>query len=153
MRAATGVAATRVPYRGGVQVMPDLINGQLQLNFGPIVSGLPHLRAGKLRALMTLGAQRHPLLPDVPCSAELGVPPADLPTWNAVFAPPRTPRAVADRIAADVAAALRQPAVRTALEQQAATPIGGTPQQLAEAVESADRTWKAFVKAHAVPME
>ena len=68
---SSGVKALRVPYKGGAQVMPDLVSGQVQLNFGPISSGLQHVRAGKLKVLATALPQRSAILPDVPTFADL----------------------------------------------------------------------------------
>lgn len=150
---SAGIKALRVPYKGGVQLMPDLIGGQLQLNFGPILSGLQHVKAGKLKMLATALPQRSALLPDVPTFAELGIPAGVLPTWNALFAPPGTPREVADKVAAAVAQALREPAVRGPLEANAAEPIGSTPQQLADAVEAATSAWRNFVRDNNIPQE
>lgn len=150
---AAGVKAQRVPYKGGVQLMPDLISGQLQINFGPIISGLQHVRAGKLKMLATALPQRSALLPDVPTFAELGIPPGGLPTWNAIFAPPGTPREITEKIAAAVTQAMRDPAVAAPLTQSGVEPLGGTPQQLAEAVASATTLWKDFVRVHNIPQE
>lgn len=144
--AAVGVQARQVPYKGGAQLMPDLIGGQVQMNFGPILHGLQHVKAGKLRVLATAMPQRSPLLPDVPTLAELGVPPATLPTWNALFAPAGTFRAIADKVAMAVAQALQDPAVYGPLQAGGAEPLGSTPQQLAEAVEAATSAWKAFAR-------
>jgi tripartite-type tricarboxylate transporter receptor subunit TctC len=150
---ATGVKAVRVPYKGGAQLMPDLIAGQVQLNVGPILSGLQHVKVGKLRMLATLQPQRSALLPDVPTTTELGLPPSTLPFWNAVFAPANTPRDVIDKVSAAIAEALRSPAVRTVLEQQGAEPLGSTPQQLAEAVDAATSAWKVFVREYDIAPE
>jgi tripartite-type tricarboxylate transporter receptor subunit TctC len=148
-----GIRAQRVPYKGGVQVMPDLISGQVQLNFGPIGSGLQHVRAGKLKVLATALSHRSPILPDVPTFAELGVPPGGLPSWNAVFAPASTPREVIDTIARAVAIATRDPAVRGPLVDSGSEMLGDGPDQLAQAVESATQTWKAFVRDNQIPLE
>lgn len=150
---SVGVKAERVPYKGGVQIMPDLISGQVHLNFGPIVGGLQHVRAGKLKMLATALPQRSALLPDVPTFAELGVPSGGLPSWNALFAPPGTPRDVTEKIASAVAAALREPAVSGPMVQSGVEPIGSTPQQLADAVSAATAAWKAFVRDHSIPQE
>lgn len=150
---SSGVKALRVPYKGGVQVMPDLISGQLQLNFGPISSGLQHVRAGKLKVLATALPQRSAILPDVPTFAELGLPPGGLPSWNAVFAPAGTPRAVIDAIAQAVASATRDPSVRGPLVESGSEMLGDGPAQLAAAVESATQAWKTFVRDHQVPQE
>lgn len=150
---AVGVKAQRVPYKGGAQLMPDLISGQVQINFGPILSGLQHVKAGKLRMLATALPQRSPLLPDVPTLAELGVPPGALPTWNALFAPAGAPKEVADKVSTAVALALRDPAVLGPLKANGVEPLGSTPQQLADTVETATTAWKAFVRDYDVPQE
>ncbi len=150
---ATGVKAQRVAYKGGAQLMPDLMSGQVQANFGPILSGLQHAKAGKLKILASALPRRSPLMPDVPTFAELGIPAGNLPTWNALFAPPRTPPEVTARIAAAVAQALADPAVRSPLELNGADLLGSSPQQLAEAVEAATSAWKTFVREHDIAPE
>lgn len=150
---ATGVKAQRVPYKGGAQLIPDLISGQVQLNFGPIISGLQHVRAGKLKVLATALPQRSKILPDVPTLAELGVPAGGLPSWNALFAPLGTPRDVVNAIALAVAAAVREPSVRDPLSENGVEVAGDGPRQLAEAVESATAAWKQFVQQHQIPQE
>lgn len=150
---ATGVKAQRVPYKGGAQLMPDLISGQVQLNFGPIISGLQHVRAGNLKVLATALPQRSRILPDVPTLAELGVPAGGLPSWNALFAPPGTPREVVAVIAQAVAAAVRESSVRDPLADSGVETTGDGPRQLAEAVDSATAAWKLFVQQHQIPQE
>lgn len=150
---AVGVKAQQVPYKGGAQLMPDLVSGQVQINFGPIPSGLQHVRAGRLRMLATALPQRSPLLPDVPTLAELGIPSGTLPTWNALFAPAGVPVELAEKVSAAVAQALKDPAVQGPLKASGAEPLGSTPQQLAEAVEAATAVWKAFVREHDLPKE
>jgi tripartite-type tricarboxylate transporter receptor subunit TctC len=150
---AAGIKALRVPYKGGAQLMPDLISGQVHLNFGPILSGLQHVKAGKLKMLATALPQRSALLPDVPTFAELGIPVGNLPTWNGVFAPPGTPRELREALAVAIAHALNDPAVRGMLEANGATVLGSTPAQLAAATDAATLTWKAFVREHDIPQE
>ena len=103
--------------------------------------------------LATALPQRSALLPDVPTFDELGIPQAALPSWNAVFAPAGTPRDVAERVAAAIAQALQDPAVRGPLEANGATPLGSTPQQLAQAVGAATAAWKSFVQDYSIPQE
>jgi tripartite-type tricarboxylate transporter receptor subunit TctC len=149
----TGVKALRVSYKGGAQLMPDLISGQVQVNFGPILSGLQHVKAGKLKMLATLLPQRSPLLPEVPTLVELGVPAGNLPSWNAVFAPANTPRDVVEKISVAIAQALKTPSLRATLEQQGAVPLGSTPGQLADAVEAATDAWRVFIREYSIPQE
>ncbi len=150
---AAGVQARRVPYKGGAQLMPDLISGQVQINFGPIAGGLQHAKAGKLRVLATALPQRSPLLPDVPTFAELGVSSGTLSFWNALFAPAATPPEVAARLSAAVARALQAPAVQEPLRASGTEPLGSTPQQLAEAVEAASTAWATFVRDYGIAQE
>jgi tripartite-type tricarboxylate transporter receptor subunit TctC len=150
---AVGVQAERVPYKGGAQLMPDLIGGQVQINFGPIQSGISYVKAGKLRMLVTLLPRRSSLMPDVPTAGELGVALGNIPSWNGIFAPPGTTREITEKIASAVNQALKAPALRAALEQQGAEPLGGTPQQLADAVVMASDAWKSFVNDYAIPQE
>ena len=150
---AAGVRAQNVPYKGGAQLMPDLIAGQVQVNFGPIVSGLQHVKAGKLKMLATALPQRSKLLPDVPTLSELGIPQGNLPTWNAVYAPAGTPREVTERISAAIASALKDLAVRGFLEGSGAEALGSTPAQLAAATDAATAAWKAFVREHDIAQD
>lgn len=150
---AVGVKGERVPYKGGAQLMPDLISGQVQINFGPIAGGLQHAKAGKLRVLATALPQRSPLLPDVPTFAELGVSSGTLSFWNALFAPAATPPEVAARLSAAVARALQAPAVQEPLRASGTEPLGSTPQQLAEAVEAASTAWATFVRDYGIAQE
>jgi tripartite-type tricarboxylate transporter receptor subunit TctC len=149
---SAGLKALRVPYKGGAQLMPDLITGEVQFNFGPLAPALPHVRSGRLRLLATL-PDRHEIVAGVPSLAAAGVATDMLPTWNGLVAPPGTPREVVSRIAQDVNRALADPAVRSALEAQGFRVTGGTPQQMGEAIELASATWRQFVRDYDIPQE
>jgi len=149
---AGGLKALRVPYKGGAQLMPDLISGEVQFNFGPLAPALGHVRSGKLRLLATL-PDRVDALPGVPSLAEAGVATDALPTWNGLLAPPRTPPEVAARLAQEVNRALADPALRGALEAQGLRVTGGVPQQMGEAIESAAATWRQFVHDYEIAQE
>lgn len=147
-----GLKAVRVPYKGGAQLMSDLISGELQFNVGPLTPALPHVRSGKLRVLATL-PDRSDALPAVPSLAEVGVPTSALPTWNGLVAPPHTPPAITERIAREVNRALAEPEVRRALEAQGFRISGGTPQQMRDAIDSATQAWRQFVRDYEIPQE
>jgi tripartite-type tricarboxylate transporter receptor subunit TctC len=150
---ASGMSAVRVPYKGGTQVMPDLLAGRVQFNIGPVSSGLPHVKEGKLRMLAVLAPQRIALAPEVPTLAEAGAPSVSLPTWQAIFAPPKTPAEVAERLSRELAALLRDPALRSQLEQQALLVGGSSPAELAALVASDEKQWQAFVRDYEIPQE
>lgn len=142
---STGTRAQFVPYKGGAQLMPDLTTGRVQLNFGPLSSGLAHVQSGKLRALAVLSEQRSALVPEVPTLAEAGVGIGALPTWQALLAPPGTPAELAERLSREFAALLQQPELRSALERQALVPEGSTPAALAATLSADAATWRRFV--------
>lgn len=147
-----GVKAVRVPYKGGAQLMPDLMSGEIHFNIGPLAPALPHVRSGKLRLLATL-PDRAPFVPGVPSLAEAGIPTDAFPAWNGLVAPPGTPKDVTARLAQEVQRVLADPAVRTALEAQGFRVMGGTPQQMTEMLESAAGAWRQFVRDYDIPQE
>ncbi len=149
---AIGAKAVRVPYKGGAQLMPDLISGELQFNLGPLAPALPHVRSGKLRLLATL-PDRSESAPGVPALREAGIATDDVPTWNGLVAPPGTPREVTERLAAEVNRALADTTLRSALEAQGFRVSGGTPQQMATAIETAATAWRQFIKDYEIPQE
>jgi tripartite-type tricarboxylate transporter receptor subunit TctC len=150
---AAGVQMTRVPYRGAAQLMPDLMASRVQLNFGPLPSGLAQAREGKLRLLAVLGGQRSPLAPEVPTLAEAGVMGVTLPSWQAIFAPPRMPPEVADRLSRELAAALADPSLRTALEQLSLRVEPSTAAALAALAARDAQTWRSFVAEYDIAPE
>jgi tripartite-type tricarboxylate transporter receptor subunit TctC len=149
---ATGTRGLRVPYRGGAQMLPDLLAGRVQMNFGPLSNGLAQVKEGKLRLLAVL-PQRSAAAPDVPTLAQAGVPQVALPTWQALFAPPHTPAALAERLAREVALALADPALRAQLEQLSLQVEASTPQALAALAERDGRAWRSFVSEYDVAQE
>lgn len=150
---ATGISAVRVPYKGTAQLMPDLLSGRVQWNFAPLSGGLQHVKEGKLRMLAILLPKRSAIAPDVPTLDEAGVTGVSSPTWQAIFAPPRTPGEIADRLAREVAAALRTPSLRALLEQQGLQVEGSGPEALAAAIAQTQQTWLTFIREYNIPQE
>lgn len=149
---AAGLKALRVPYKGGVQLMPDLISGELQFNIGPLAPALPHVKSGKLRLLATL-PERSDVVPGVPSMVEAGGPADSFPTWNGLLAAPGTSQEVAARLSQEVNRVLADPALRSALEAQGFKVSGGTPQQMAVGIESAAAAWRQFIRDHHIAPE
>lgn len=143
---ATGTSMVRVPYKGGAQAMPDLVAGRVQVYFTPISLALPHAKENKLRMLATLLPQRSAAAPDIATIAEAGVPAVAVPTWQAIVAPPKTPREVVDRLYRGIGAALQNPESRTQLEQQTLLIDGTTPEALAAGIKDDLQTWTQFVR-------
>jgi tripartite-type tricarboxylate transporter receptor subunit TctC len=100
---AAGIEATHVPFKGGGAMMQALLGGHVSYSLEGLTAQLPHVRAGTLRALGVTGAQRSPSLPEVPTIAEAGVPGFQFAGWTGLAAPAATPRAIVERLHAEIA--------------------------------------------------
>jgi tripartite-type tricarboxylate transporter receptor subunit TctC len=120
-----------VPYKGEAPASIDLMTGRIQLIFSTATTTVPHVKDGKLRALVTLLEARSPLLPDVPTAVEAGMPQLSIANWFALFAPAKTPKDIVERLSRDVNVVLKRQAVREQLDKLAFEPKGSTPAELA----------------------
>ena len=143
---SAGISLVQVPYKGGAALMPDLIAARVQLNFGPFAGGYPHVKDGKLKMLATLLPNRSPAAPDVPTMAEAGVQNVSSPTWQALFAPPKTPKEIVEKISREVTAALKDAGLREQYEKQAMHGEASTAAVLAAVVTEDVETWRKFIK-------
>jgi tripartite-type tricarboxylate transporter receptor subunit TctC len=134
----TGTRMTHVPYKGGGPAMTDLMAGHVDLLFASVLEGSGHIKAGKLKGLAVTHAKRNPALPDVPTIAEAGAPGGESGSWIALLAPAGTPKAIIDKVAADVKEAVESPEVRDKLIAQGAVPQASTPAELQKLID-ADR--------------
>src|ERR1043165_5395494 len=113
-----GVRMMHVPYKGVAAALVDVMSGEVQLMFGTLVAIIPHIRAGRLRALAVTGRQRSPLLPDVPTLAQSGLPGYEAGSWYGILAPAGTPGAIVARLNAEINNAIHQPEARGRLAAQ-----------------------------------
>ena len=143
---ATGVRMQHVPYKGSAPALTDLIGGQVQLIFDSMPSAMPHVKSGKIRALAVTTAKRSPTVPDLPTIAESGAPGFDISTWYGVWAPVGTPKDIVNKVAAEMAKALQQPAVRERLAALGAEPVGNTPEEFAAYCQSELAKWSKIVR-------
>jgi tripartite-type tricarboxylate transporter receptor subunit TctC len=143
----TGTDMVHVPYKGGGAAMPALLGGQVQLMFSTTVTAMPHVRAGKLRAVAVTSAKRWPTLPDIPTVAESGVPGYDHTPWNGFLAPAKTPRAVIGRLNEEVAKILHAPETRSVFTNDGAEPVGNKPEEFAAIIKFETAKWTKVVKA------
>lgn len=150
---SAGLDLVQVPYKGGAQAMPDLIAGRVQLNIGPFAGGYPHVKDGKLRMLATLLPKRNPATPEVPTLAEAGVTNVSSPSWQAIFAPPKTPKNIVERVSREIAIALQTAGLRAQFEQQSMQGEASTPEALAALVAEDVQTWRRFIREHNIPQE
>ena len=131
-----GVKMQHVPYRGSGQMIPELLGGTLQVAVDNIATALPHIKAGKLRALAVTTAHRSGAAPDVPTMAESGLAGYELSSWQAVFAPAGTPPAIIDRLYTEIAKILKLPDVSKRLGDLGLDLSGMPPAQLAALVKA-----------------
>ena len=135
-KSQAGVKMQHIPYRGSGQMMPELLGGTLLVAVDNIATAVPHLKAGKLRALAVTSAQRSGVAPDVPTLAESGLAGFELSSWQAVFAPAGTPRPVIDRLYSEIAKILKSPEVEKRLTELGLDLSGMPPAQLGELVKA-----------------
>ncbi len=142
----TGTEMTHIPYKGIGAAYPDLIGGQIQLTFGSIISALPQVRAGRLRALAVTGPKRAKPLPDVPSAAEVGVKGFVMTQWYGVQGPAKMPQAVIERLNSEIRKALDNPAVLSRLIDDGAEAQPGTPQQFHDHLIAERNKWAGVIK-------
>lgn len=147
LKLTTGIDVVHVPYKGGAPAVTDLIAGQVQMLFVSIPSVLPHVRAGKLKAIAVSSAKRSASAPDVPTVAESGYPDFEYSNWNALFAPARTPPPIIRKMNAEMVRILNDPEVSRRLTSQGADPAPGTPEALAKYMRNDHERWKKVIRA------
>ena len=111
----TGVFITHIPYRGSGPALVDLVGGQVQMSFDTMPSVIGQVKAGRLKALAVASAKRNPQLPNVPTMAEAGVKGVEMSAWYGIYMPASTPKAVQDRVYAEVTKVLAMPETQTRL--------------------------------------
>lgn len=140
------VKLLHVPYKGDTPALQDTLGGQVQFMFTPIAAALPHIQAGKLRALAVTSAARLKSLPEVPTMAQAGQKDFVVEQWLAIYLPARTPAATVQRMNAEVNKALREPAIVELADKLGVTLAGGTPQRLTEQQAKDSATWARVIR-------
>jgi tripartite-type tricarboxylate transporter receptor subunit TctC len=143
----TGTSLTHVPYRGTAQAVNDLVAGHLDLLFIQLDAVREQAAAGKIRMLAVTTPRRLPALKDVPTMAEAGVADFRSDTWNAIAAPPHTPRAVVAKINGAMNEVLRSPDIAQQLARLGMQAVGGSPADMAAFVADETRRWGEVIRA------
>ena len=141
----TGTTGIHVPYKGGAPAMTDLLGGVVDASFQNINVVVPHVAAGKLRALAITGTQRSALLPDVPTLAQAGVDKVDVYSWQAVAAPRGLPADVKAKLHSAITAALNDPQVKPKLTGLGFEIVANTPEQFAKFQADEFARWKQVI--------
>lgn len=144
----TNTKSIHVPYTGSALALAALLGGQISYMFDTVITAVPQLRGGKLRAIGVTGGKRASALPDVPTLNELGLKGFQLTQWQAVVAPAGTPRAVVERLNREVVKALKMPDVIERLATQGGNElVGNTPEEFAQVIKSDLALYARIIKA------
>jgi tripartite-type tricarboxylate transporter receptor subunit TctC len=146
-KSAAGIDLVHVPYKGAGQVLQDLMAGQVQALVTSLPTALPHIRSGKLKALMVTSDKRSPLLPDVPSAKEAGLPKVVMDFWVGFAVPAGTPQPAIDKLNKAMSDALHSPEGQKRLAEQGLVPVANSPLQASQLVAAEMQRWAAVVKA------
>jgi tripartite-type tricarboxylate transporter receptor subunit TctC len=148
-----GIDMLHVPYKGGAPATTDLIGGQVGVMFNNVITAVPHVKSGKLRALAVTTAKRSPALPEIPTVAEAGYAAAESSSWQGIVTRAGAGSAVVSRMHADLVKVLAIPEVRNAIVNQGNDIAAGTPQEFSAYIRAEMEKWAKVIKAAGVRNE
>jgi tripartite-type tricarboxylate transporter receptor subunit TctC len=142
----TGVNMVHVPYRGQAPAMTDLLSGQVQVMFDPVVSSITHIRAGRLRPLAVTTSTRSEVLPDVPTVGDF-VPGYEASIWFGVGAPRNTPAEIVDKLNKEIKAGLADPKIKARIADLGGTVLAGSPADFGKLIADETEKWGKVIRA------
>lgn len=151
--ATAGADLVHAPYKGSAAAVTALLGGETDLAILPAAAVMPHIKAGRIRALAVAAPKRSTLVPDLPTLAEAGLPDVKADAWIGFVAPARTPAAVAQRLHAEITQILAEPAVREKLLTQYMEPVGNTPAEFRTVVNSEVARWKPVIEKYKITLD
>lgn len=146
------VDMVHVPFQGGGPMMMALLGGQIETAFANLPAALPHIKAGKVRAIAITTPDRFPGAPEIPTMAESGLPEYNVTSWYALFGPKDMPQAVVERLSNEVNRILQRDDYKADLLKNGLVPLGGSPSRLAEMLSSDLKKWREVVQALNIPL-
>ena len=146
MQRAAKITMTHVPYKGAAPALVDLIGGHVVIYFSGMPPAMPHVRAGKLRALAVSTAKRSPAATDIPTVAEAGIPGFDVPTWFGVLVPAATPKDVVQKLNGAIAQALKSPDLREQMAREGAETAPNSPEEFATFIRNETAKFAKVIK-------
>jgi tripartite-type tricarboxylate transporter receptor subunit TctC len=149
---AGGLQITHIPYKGTAPALADLLGGQVDMMFDNLGVSLAHVRSGKLRALAVTSSIRLSTLPNTPTLAET-LPGFESVAWYGIVGPPRTPNAIAEKMAAGVVEALKSPEMLKRLREMSAEPMGFSPAETARFMKEESERWGAVIRSAGVKLD
>ena len=148
-----GIDLQHVPYKGGSQIMTDMLGGHIETGFTSTLTVLQHYKSGKLKVLAVAGKLRHPSMPDVPTAIEAGYPDYETYAWYGMYGPKGMPREVVTRIQQEIARVLNLPDMNERLSQFGAEPIASSPENFAAFTRAEHDKFAKLVKAAGIRPE
>ena len=145
-RTMTKTQVVHVPYKGITNAYPDLISGNIQLMFGSVITGQPHVKAQRIRALAVSGPKRVSAFPELPTVAEAGVPGFAVTQWYGLLAPAGTPREIVQFLNKEINKTLQHPDVAARIAAEGSEAVGSSPQQLAAHIKAERARWARVIK-------
>lgn len=142
----TGTSFTHIQYKGAAPAMTDLLGGHIDFMFDSLITSLPNLRAGKIRALAITSTTRNALIPDVPTLSEAGVDDFSMQAWYGIHVPGKTPAGIVDRLAREVGQFVSGPAVRQQFADQGLELVANSPAEYARFLASENTKWGTLIK-------
>lgn len=146
-KSITGTNIVHVPYKGIANAIIGILAGEASLGFYSVSATFPHIKAGRLRALASTGANRSPSVPEVPTVAESGFPGYDVSTWFGVLAPAGTPKPVIAKLHREFARIVQLPDIKERLIANDFEPVGNSPEQFSAFIRKEMVRWAKVVKA------
>ncbi|MCX7157638.1 MAG: tripartite tricarboxylate transporter substrate binding protein [Proteobacteria bacterium] len=148
-----GINLEHIPYKGGSQIMTDMLGGQIETGFTSTLTVLQHYKSGKLKVLAVAGKARHASMPDVPTAIEAGYPEYETYAWYGMYAPKGTPREIVARIQQEIARVVKRPDTEERLGQFGAEPIASTPEDFAAFTKAESEKFAKLIKAAGIQPE
>jgi tripartite-type tricarboxylate transporter receptor subunit TctC len=143
---ATGTKMTHIPYKGMGAAYTDMVGGRIQVGFPTVISSIPHVQAGRLRALAVTTPKRVAAMPDMPTFAEAGVKGVVVVNWYGLVAPQKTPKPIIERIAKETHAAMHSADVIKRLAGEGSEPVGSSPEEFAAHIRAEHAQWSRVIK-------
>ena len=148
-----GINLEHIPYKGGSQIMTDMLGGQIETGFTSTLTVLQHYKSGKLKVLAVAGKARHASMPDVPTAIEAGYPEYETYAWYGMYAPKGTPKEIVARIQQEIARVVKRPDTEERLGQFGAEPIASTPEDFAAFTKAESEKFARLIKAAGIQPE
>ena len=149
----TGVKIQLIPYKGGAPALTDLLGGRIQLTIQSPLGPIPYVKGGKLKAIAITGETRLSTLPQVPTFAEAGLPGFDVKNWYGILAPASTPKAIIDKLSAEVARIMVVPDIQEKLVGQGLDSFISTPEQFAALIKTDITKFAKIIKTANIRIE